>query len=520
MKPTFALDLTREAIALLHRTPKGWLPIGEVAFDAPDLAERLDDLRKAALGLSPTGLSCKLILPNSQILYTELHAPGPSREEKRRQIAAALEGRTPYAVEDLAFDWSGKGQTVKVAVVARETLEEAEAFAVTHGLNPVSFVAIPDGGEFVGEPWFGPSAAAEALLPPGESVDRDRDPVVILPRNPSTTGAAASPAEVDAEPALTPEAAAALQAAISAAAADDAGHDSLPGLDAALNGDLPLPARPAEGAAADLPGIDDGADDVDEDPLAAVLTDPPSASVAPIAAEAAVAEELAPQQAPDAAEGLAIAPETPAEAPVDAAPATADAVAMDREPALAASGLVDTAPAPAPAEVEEAPFAHVTDPSAFPDEDGPISPASAAPVGSAAALADDELPPAPPSAALVAFASRRTGATQAGARPLEGALRPGAAPSDPTPQTTGEARAPSTMAPVGPAAAATPAGRIARPAVTARSLSGPVTAPTIPGTRPRPKGKMPLGDIGATGTAGSGPRRGTTTTTARPAGTS
>ncbi len=180
MKPTFALDLTRETIGLLHRTPKGWLSIGEVAFDAPDLPEAMDYLRKTALGLSPLGVATKLILPNSQILYTEVHAPGPSREEKRRQIATALEGRTPYAVEDLVFDWSGKGATVKVAVIARETLEQAEGFAVEHRLNPVSFVAIPEDGAFVGEPWFGPTAAAASILAEDETVDRDREPVSIL----------------------------------------------------------------------------------------------------------------------------------------------------------------------------------------------------------------------------------------------------------------------------------------------------------------------------------------------------
>ena len=178
MKPTFALDLTREAIGLLHRTPKGWLSIGDVAFDAPDLAEALDYLRKTALGLSPMGVATKLILPNSQILYTEVHAPGPSRDEKRRQIATALEGRTPYAVEDLVFDWSGKGATVKVAVIAKETLAEAEGFAVEHRLNPVSFVAVPEEGNFVGEPWFGPTAAAASLLAEDETVE---DVAVRLP---------------------------------------------------------------------------------------------------------------------------------------------------------------------------------------------------------------------------------------------------------------------------------------------------------------------------------------------------
>jgi len=160
MKPTFALDLTRDVVGLLHRSPKGWLPLGEAAFDAPDLDEALAYLRKTALGLSPMGMATKIVLPNSQILYTEVNAPGPSRDEKRRQIAAALEGQTPYAVDDLVFDWSGKGATVKVAVVARETLAEAEGFASQHRLNPVGFVAIPEDGTFVGEPFFGQTAAA------------------------------------------------------------------------------------------------------------------------------------------------------------------------------------------------------------------------------------------------------------------------------------------------------------------------------------------------------------------------
>ena len=43
MKPSFALDFRDGVIALLHRTPKGWLTIGEVAFDAPDMAEALAD---------------------------------------------------------------------------------------------------------------------------------------------------------------------------------------------------------------------------------------------------------------------------------------------------------------------------------------------------------------------------------------------------------------------------------------------------------------------------------------------
>ncbi|MDP3261354.1 MAG: translation initiation factor 2 [Tabrizicola sp.] len=230
MKPKFALDLTSDKIGLLHRAPKGWLAIGDVAFDAPDLTEALDYLRKTALGLSPTGISTKIVIPNGQILYTELSAPGPSREEKRKQIMAGLEGRTPYPVEDLVFDWSGKGTTVKVAVVARETLDEAEAFATQHRFNPVSFVAVPEAGNFVGEPWFGPTSIADTILAPGEAVDRDREPIALLHRDLPKTEPLPDHPVADAPQAPQP------------VAADS--DDPLPGLEEAMSADLP-PSEPA-----------------------------------------------------------------------------------------------------------------------------------------------------------------------------------------------------------------------------------------------------------------------------------
>jgi hypothetical protein len=414
MKPTFALDLTRETIGLLHRTPKGWLSIGETAFDAPDLAEALDYMRKTALGLSPMGVATKLILPNSQILYTEVHAPGPSRDEKRRQIATALEGRTPYDVEDLVFDWSGKGATVKVAVIARETLAEAEAFAVEHRLNPVSFVAIPEEGNFVGEPWFGPAAAAASLLAEDETVDRDRDPVTILHRelpkaDPAPEAETPEPApEPASEPASDPD----------AAAEDD---DPLPGLEEALNGDLPDAADPVP------------------------VADPSDPALDPI--EDAVEDEIIVNPDP---------------VPEEKTVAAADTVADDIPPP--AAEVANPKPAPTP-EPEEAPFAHVTDTSAFPEDDIPPAPASIGRKLTATDL-DDDVPPAPSSAAMVAFASRRAAAGDATARPVDGVTRPSAAAAVPS------------------------KGAIARP-TTAKGYSGLVTAPSIPGTRAKTKVKGP-----------------------------
>ena len=91
-------------------------------------------------------------------------APGPEVAKRRRQIKAALEGLTPYALDDLVYDTHGSGPEVQVAAVAKETLEQAEAFAAEHRFNPVSFVAVPDNGLYLSEPFFGPSQMSPALL--------------------------------------------------------------------------------------------------------------------------------------------------------------------------------------------------------------------------------------------------------------------------------------------------------------------------------------------------------------------
>lgn len=183
MKPSFALNLSNERVGLLHRTGRGWLQVGDVAFDTPDLPEALAYLRRTALGLSPRGVTSKLVIPNSQILFIDVEAPGPDDETRRKQIKAGLAGRTPYAPEDLVFDWRGKGTMVKVAVVARETLAEAEAFALEHRFSPVSFVALPDPSQFKGEPYFGPTDAAKTILTKGETIEPDRDAMTVVTRD-------------------------------------------------------------------------------------------------------------------------------------------------------------------------------------------------------------------------------------------------------------------------------------------------------------------------------------------------
>lgn len=479
MKPTFALDLTRDVVGLLHRTPKGWIPLGEVAFDAPDLDEALAYLRKTALGLSPQGLASKIVLPNSQILYTEVNAPGPSREDKRRQIAEALEGKTPYDVADLVFDWSGKGATVKVAVVARETLDEAEAFAVQHKLNPVGFVAVPEGGAFVGEPFFGQTQAAATLLAAGESMEKDREPVTVLQRDLPT--AAPTPV-VESAPDPVPE----------------------PAVEAPTPEPEPLPIPEPEPLPQPIP-------EPEPEPEPEPAPEPePEPAPQPAAADPAPVAAIRPED--DTLPGLeeALNADMPAPEP------TAAPVAQEREePAPDENDLGDDLPggklftqppapkAPEPAadpaseEVEEAPFAHV--PDSQPEDEAAPAPVPAAtapnptrvePKTSVTALGlDDDIPPQPPSAAMVAFASRRA---------AQGSAPAVAAPPVARPDVTPRAK-------LGAAAPAT-----ARPVV----AKGMVTAPSIPGTRGKPKAKP-----GAEIPRPVGPGPTTVKSPARPGGT-
>lgn len=180
MKPNFALSLSFEGITLLHRAAGGWREVGAVKVASDDLAGELATLRKTASGLAPGGVRSKLLIPDDQIKYLTMDTPGMTRPARLKAAQSALENATPYAVEDLAFDISQDGPRTHVAAVARETLAEAEAFAVEHRFHPVSFVGVPQDADYLGEPFFGTTEAAVDLLERGEEVEPDGIAVVVI----------------------------------------------------------------------------------------------------------------------------------------------------------------------------------------------------------------------------------------------------------------------------------------------------------------------------------------------------
>ncbi|MGR3376858.1 hypothetical protein [Salipiger abyssi] len=155
MAPNFALSLSFEGIALLRRAGTGWIRLSEVALDRDDLDAALRALHEEAETAAPDGAKVILVLPNEQIRYLDLPDPGGDDAARGAAVRAALDGATPYAVDELVIDWSRRGDTLLAAAVARETLEEADGFIRAHGFDPMSFTAMPEAGSFEGPAFFG-----------------------------------------------------------------------------------------------------------------------------------------------------------------------------------------------------------------------------------------------------------------------------------------------------------------------------------------------------------------------------
>jgi hypothetical protein len=173
----FALFLSPEGIALAHRQPAGhWAFVGDTALDVPDFKGALDDLRQKGEARGGKDFATVLILPDDQILYTSLTVPPGDDPLRDERIAEGLDGQTPYAVADLVWDLREVDDIrIKLAVVARETLDEARAFASDAGFNGVAFAAAPSLDRFPGVPVFGKTDDGEVLLLPDEGLAFGRD---------------------------------------------------------------------------------------------------------------------------------------------------------------------------------------------------------------------------------------------------------------------------------------------------------------------------------------------------------
>ena len=150
MSADFALLLKMPTTQLLVAVDDAWQLVGEAALDSDDMAAALSALREKGEAVAGGAVSWLLVLPDDQIKYLAVPAEG----DEAAAAIAALDGATPYAVRDLAYDWTRAADTLHVAAVARETLAEAEGFVQEHGFTPAGFIAAPAASDFPVRPVF------------------------------------------------------------------------------------------------------------------------------------------------------------------------------------------------------------------------------------------------------------------------------------------------------------------------------------------------------------------------------
>ncbi|OOY31621.1 hypothetical protein [Thioclava sp. F36-6] len=397
MKPDFALILSHDGIALVHRAKEGWTLLGEAALEGDDPMAEVAALRDKARAQAPRGFTSKLVLPDSQILYTAIYAPGPSPAQRKTQIETALEGMTPYPVSELVYDFAGPGQTVQVAVIARETLKEAESFAQENGFNPVSFVAAPEPGDFPGEPHFGLTSSVAQHIPEGAHVEPDKSALIVaVDLSEEATEASAEAATQEAP--LAKADAADAQSDITDLADDSAVSETELAELSAL--DQPTEAASAEEPEATLPeepgefsdllaASEAEADAQDTGAPEAPSEDTPGAeSPAAKAAEAVAAGEVASEET-QATEAVELAEAEPNDTAID----DAEDGVEPSDASLTAAGLAATPAVPEAAEPDAKPEEATSNSE---DEGHDTSEDD-----------DDDLPKSDASVIAAAFASRR-----------------------------------------------------------------------------------------------------------------
>ena len=195
------------AVRLMRRDGDDWVEQRVEKIDSPDIEQRLEKLIAPITDGGPV----MLFLPREQILYTlvELDA----RADPQRQIEQAMEGRTPYTLEELSVDWElSENDAALVAAIARDTLDEAAAFAEVRHHRIAGYSTLFSGADFPRLPKFdGPS-----LDEPKLEVRPVAFTTARVPSRPPDAAVAAASAAASAKARFTPTPTAAERAAVDA----------------------------------------------------------------------------------------------------------------------------------------------------------------------------------------------------------------------------------------------------------------------------------------------------------------
>ncbi len=171
MKPAFALSFSTAGISLHHFSDGDWFCVGDVSLDAPDFSDQVKALRDKGFALE-NDLNCKLVLPADQVRFLSLETGDEDATGQSLLVQTALTDATPYTLEDLRYDTASDGAVIHVAAIARQTLDEAMAFANDYGFVPTQVTTNTDEQDYPSEPEF---------LAPRNPAPAEETPVSALP---------------------------------------------------------------------------------------------------------------------------------------------------------------------------------------------------------------------------------------------------------------------------------------------------------------------------------------------------
>ncbi|WP_170332854.1 hypothetical protein [Ruegeria arenilitoris] len=201
MKPAFALSFDDTGITLHHHSDGEWFCVGTVPVDAPDLSDRMQALREQGFALE-NDLSCKVVIPSDQVKYLTLDAEGFSPEDLDQKVAKTLTSETPYSLAELEFATQQQGDSIRIAAVAKETIEEAHSFAMGHGFIPTTFTANDLESKEGSISEYLLSDAARLTEASADSIESETSPeptetVPVIPSEPTETTKASPVLEVE-----------------------------------------------------------------------------------------------------------------------------------------------------------------------------------------------------------------------------------------------------------------------------------------------------------------------------------
>ena len=150
MSYRWGFDLDMAAVRLMRREAGHWREVAIEKIDSADIEDRLQAMAEQI----DEGAPVDVFLPTNQILFTDVNVS--SEDAAQGEIERAMEGMTPYTLEDLAIDWEMTGpKTARVAAIARETLDEAYSFAEARGRVVSGYSTLAEPSEFPRLPDFG-----------------------------------------------------------------------------------------------------------------------------------------------------------------------------------------------------------------------------------------------------------------------------------------------------------------------------------------------------------------------------